>query len=62
MPKMAEPLSNYYRMSHRDPDYDSNAEYEYEGSNCGDIVRADAHPGSCSDCGVPMRNRRMPYE
>lgn len=55
-------LSNSYRMRHRDPGYDSDEEYEYECRRCGTIVSADSYPGSCSDCGTAMRNRRMPYE
>lgn len=49
-------------MMTRDPDYETNADYEYECLNCGSTVRATSHPGDCADCGRTMRNRRMPYE
>ncbi|WP_115863082.1 rubrerythrin-like domain-containing protein [Halorussus litoreus] len=49
-------------MRQSDPDYDAEAEYEYECTDCATIVSADSHPGDCSDCGAAMRNRRMPFE
>lgn len=49
-------------MRGSDPEFDADEEYEYECPVCGTIVTADAHPGSCSDCGAGMRNRRMPFE
>ena len=55
-------FSNFYRMTHRDVEYESDADSEYECMECGAIVRADSHPGTCADCGNAMRNRRMPYE
>lgn len=55
-------VSNFYRMTTRDPDYDSDDEYRYECLWCGTLVSAVSHPGDCSDCGTAFRNRRMPYE
>jgi rubrerythrin len=49
-------------MSLRDPDYNLNADSEYECLRCGTTVRADNHPGDCDECGAAMRNRGMPFE
>ncbi|WP_276301767.1 rubrerythrin-like domain-containing protein [Halorussus lipolyticus] len=49
-------------MSLRDPDYDSDADHEYECLRCGTTTRTDSHPGECDDCGTAMRNRGMPFE
>ncbi|WP_135828805.1 rubrerythrin-like domain-containing protein [Halorussus halobius] len=49
-------------MTDRDVDYDSDEERAYECLACGTILRAASHPGTCSDCGTAMRNRRTPLE
>jgi len=55
-------FSNTYRMTNRDVEYDSDEKRAYECLKCGTILRADSHPGTCSDCGTDMRNRRTPLE
>ena len=46
----------------RDVEYDPRDESAYECFSCGTIVIAETNPGSCDDCGSPMRNRLMPIE
>jgi len=38
------------------------AETAYECFECGNIVLADANPGSCPDCAGVLRNRQTPIE
>ncbi|NHN46425.1 rubrerythrin-like domain-containing protein [Halostella sp. JP-L12] len=46
----------------RDVTYEADEEYEYECLGCGETLTASSHPGSCSECGAGLRNRRIPYE
>ena len=45
-----------------DVDYDPDAVSEYECLDCGELVLAASHPGSCPQCGSTPRNRSMPFE
>ena len=35
---------------------------EYECLDCGELILAESHPGSCPQCGSTPRNRSMPFE
>lgn len=49
-------------MNHQDVPYETDEEYEYECLHCGAIEVASNYPGTCPECGEPVRNRRMPFE
>jgi rubrerythrin len=46
----------------RDVAYDPTEESPYECFTCGTVVVAGTNPGTCDDCGSPMRNRLTPIE
>ncbi|WP_435125759.1 rubrerythrin-like domain-containing protein [Halobaculum sp. D14] len=46
----------------KDVDQESVDETPYECFDCGSIIVAEDHPGSCPDCAGAMRNRRTPIE
>ena len=41
---------------------DTGTESTYECLQCGTIVTASSHPGSCPECGAEMQNRAMSLE
>ena len=49
-------------MTHKDAEYEPEAEYEYECLDCGTTVTGTSHPGPCPDCGATLRNRHTPLE
>ncbi|WP_231188694.1 rubrerythrin-like domain-containing protein [Haladaptatus sp. DYF46] len=46
----------------RDVDYDHGSKAAYECFSCGTVLMVETHPGTCPDCGGPIRNRRTPLE
>jgi rubrerythrin len=46
----------------RDVGYDPDTASEYECLDCGELLVAESHPGSCPQCGSTPRNRSMPCE
>jgi rubrerythrin len=45
-----------------DVGYDPDAASEYECLDCGELLVARSHPGSCPQCGSTPRNRSMSFE
>jgi len=60
-----EPEAETEEQSHtrvRDVGYDPDTASEYECLDCGELIVAESHPGSCPQCGSTPRNRSMPCE
>ncbi|WP_436932415.1 rubrerythrin-like domain-containing protein [Halosimplex halobium] len=47
---------------HQDIADDTETQSTYECLVCGNIVRADSHPGECPDCDGGFQNRAMSLE